>query len=138
MWLDDLRKRPKAAKQRMAFLGAGVVTGVIALFWMAALSVQFGDGGTQFAADDTKVSSSAFGQFFEDAKKNMASIIAPLRSEDVTSTTIATSTDERVDTATSSEEIDTTENFTFVSSTTPTRRPALIETKRATTTDTQL
>ncbi|MEZ4200638.1 MAG: hypothetical protein R3B69_03585 [Candidatus Paceibacterota bacterium] len=135
MWLDDLRKRPKAAKQRMAFLGAGVVTGVIALFWGAALSVQFGDGGTQFAADDTAVSTSAFGQFFGDAKENMASIIAPLRPEEVTSTTTATSTNEGVEIATSSEKVDTTENFTFVSSTAPIRRPALIETRSATATE---
>ncbi len=86
-WLRDMRNKSKAAKDRLAFFGAVLFTGVVAGFWMlsfhASVPTVVEDKGS---FDETK---SAFATFFKSAKVQMATV---LQRDDMSATSTATTT----------------------------------------------
>lgn len=127
-WLERLRNKPKEVRNRYAFMGAGLISAIVALVWLTTLSVT----GIQPAGNedgDETIPRGLFGQFFDKTKENIAIIIES--TEEIS---------EQVPAATSSQVVATTTDFSFATSTEesteiPKRepRPVLVETKRATT-----
>ena len=111
----DLRNVPRDARQRYAFIGDATVKGVIAFFWIVALSVQFSTSEGIITADDTE-SEGAFSQFIDEVRSNSAAVISPF--------------EDGIETETESSVATTSPSVLTLPSTTPTTlsRPILIET----------
>ena len=99
-FVNDLRKKPDAVKQRIAFGTAFVTVGIIALIWVISLPARFADGavvvapevdaedGSQFGASVGGAFSGMkeqFGDFF--AGFNQEEAIAPEENEGETAST---------------------------------------------------
>lgn len=71
----NLRRKPRAVRERYAFWYAAGATGVIALIWTLSLQYRLDDTFTEgeFAADEQV---GAFANFFSDAKQNFANVIS--------------------------------------------------------------
>lgn len=116
----DLKGKPRAARERYAFFGATIITGVIGVFWLVALSVEF--QGTEVIIPEEIETDGAFARFWGDARETTESLENPFELEEVTQAAQAIAA---LNTATSA-------TTTGVSaSTTITTRSARIETYRA-------
>ena len=91
MWLDRLRKRPRAARQQVAFLGAAGITAVVALVWMVSVSVRLGNISESEVAE-TSDTPGAFSQFFSGLEEQTAAVLDSFTDTDAASTTQTTST----------------------------------------------
>lgn len=137
-WLERMRRKPKAARQRLAFFGAAGVTTVVALFWLVAVSVQFRAADT-VVVTPVSDSSGAFSQFFSDATDNFAAVVEPFFQSEASETgsqvvplSATTSPAEGAATTTPTATTATAdEPFRFASSTRA-PRPVIIETRPAT------
>lgn len=88
MWLDKLRQKNKSTKEQYAFFGAFLVTAFIAGIWVLSFTVDIKAFPAKIVSEDQaaeKVSDdfgrSAFGNFFSDAKANLASLVDSISAE---------------------------------------------------------
>lgn len=88
MWLDKLRQKNKSVREQYAFVGAFLITGLIAGVWILSFRVNIDSFPSLPSpkADDTMVEEkttdnfgrSAFGNFFSEAKSNFSDLISEL------------------------------------------------------------
>ncbi len=76
-WLNKLRAKPKKVKDRYAFTGSAVLTGLIAVAWLISFPHQ-SDQISQNTKSDVEVVG-AFSQFFSGAKGQIGSVIASFK-----------------------------------------------------------
>ncbi len=71
--LEELRNKPRAARESYAFWGATVITGLIALVWAVAFTDKIQN--TSELTSGEKQTASAFSQFFSDIKNDISNKI---------------------------------------------------------------
>lgn len=88
--LTELRNKSKATKDSLAFFGASVVTGIIALLWLLSFSQPTTPPATSADSISLEETRGAFAQFFTGAKAQLGSL---LPSDETTSSTASTTVD---------------------------------------------
>lgn len=93
-WIEQARKKPKAVRNRYAFVGAFVITSCITLVWAVSLPSQL----AVINADEDKTvpedSTGAFAKFFSEVKQNFATAY---KSKDNAGADSATSTEDTIE-----------------------------------------
>ena len=115
MWLDELRKKPKAVRDQYAFAGAFFITLIIATFWFLGLGVKW-QTSDEVIIEEEPASKSAFGTFYREIKTKLGDAITSLKTDvdelrEIDETETATSSD-------SSSEISTSTDIVIQSSST--------------------
>lgn len=107
-WLSKLRNHPKVVKDRYAFLGATLITGVIASVWLATLPSRLETPVASEQASDFAETRGAFSQFFSGAKAQLGNAMSGLKASSTEETlpsteeTVATSSNIFIPTLTAS------------------------------------
>lgn len=76
MWyfIDQLRQKPKRAKDQIAFIGASMITGCIALVWLVSLQAQEVVTLPTESIETIEESRGAFAQFFGAARQQLGAV----------------------------------------------------------------
>lgn len=89
-WLERMRRKPKFVRDKLAFLAAVAVTGVIALTWSTTLPGHF--AGINVEEGPEKEAMGAFARFFSIAKSNLSAAIQSGSTDEGEENDAATST----------------------------------------------
>jgi hypothetical protein len=91
-FLNELRHKPKRVKDQIAFLGASVVTGCIALVWLVSLQAQEVVAVPEDSIESLEESRGAFAQFFGTARTQLANVFSGAEEELLATTTLPQAT----------------------------------------------
>lgn len=79
--IKDIRQKPRASRNKYAFIFAGVFTGVVAMVWSVSVLPNKFSSGSFEVLDTGATSSSFFSDIFKQSKKQLASVASVIENK---------------------------------------------------------